>query len=256
MAFYKKIKEKLYLLKQWVKLIFVYPKLKVHDASYDAYWQSRGLDSKVKLNSFQKKRVDLTLVYLDENSTILDIGCGNGALLAYLNRAKQMEKLIGVDVSEKALAFAKENNIETIKGDISSLEILEKLPLADYILMFEVIEHFPNSEDLIKWAAKHAKKGVFFSVPNTGFFAHRLRLLLGRFPLQWRVNPSEHLRFWTVCDIKWWLRALGFENYILEVYEGTPFLNKIWPSLFGQGIWVMISPAEEPLHRGLLPARG
>ncbi len=228
-------------LKQWLKLILFYPKLETHDVSYDTYWHFRGLDSKTKLNSFQKKRADLTLRYLEKNSSVLDIGCGNGALLSYINSVKPMDKLIGIDISEKALAFAGENNIETIMGDISKTETLNKLPGADYILMFEVIEHFSNSEDLIKWAVQHAKKGVFFSVPNTGFFAHRLRLLLGRFPLQWRVNPSEHLRFWTVKDMKWWLGELGFKNYTLKLYEGIPSLNKIWPSLFGQGIWVFIS---------------
>lgn len=227
-------------LKQWLKLIFTYPKLGAYDVSYDAYWQARGLDSKTRLNSFQKKRADFTLKEVKGDSVILDIGCGNGALLSYINGIKPMKKLIGVDVSEKALAFARENKIEAVSADISKIEELKKLPPADYILMFEVIEHFPNSEDLIKWARGHAKSGVFFSVPNTGFFAHRARLLLGRFPLQWRVNPSEHLRFWTVRDMKRWLSSLGFENYILKLYEGVPFLNKIWPSLFGQGIWVFI----------------
>jgi len=227
-------------LKHWLKLIFSYPKLGNHDISYDAYWQSRGLNSKSKLNSFQKKRADLTLKHIERESVVLDVGCGSGALLAYIDNLKPMKKLIGVDVSEKALAFAKENNIETIRGNISSLEILEKLPPADYILMFEVIEHFPNSEDLVKWAVRHAKNGVFFSVPNTGFFAHRLRLLFGRFPLQWRVNPSEHLRFWTVRDMKWWLKEQNYRNFRIRLYEGVPILNKIWPSLFGQGIFVFI----------------
>lgn len=240
MSLYKKLKDRLYPLKQWVRLIFVYPKLEVHDVSYNTYWHSRGLDSKIKLNSFQKKRAGLTIGYLEENSVILDVGCGNGSLLNYINSIKPMEKLIGIDISEKALAFAEENNIEIVLGDISRIETLEGLPPADYILMFEVIEHFPNSEDLIKWAVQHAKKGVFFSVPNTGFFAHRFRLFFGRFPLQWRVNPSEHLRFWTVKDMKWWLGELGYKFFKLRIYEGIPLLNKLWPSLFGQGLFIYI----------------
>ena len=82
---------------------------------------------------------------------------------------------------------------------------------------------------------------MIFSFPNSGYYAHRLRFLFGRFPLQWVVHPGEHLRFWTVKDVNSWVNALKMNFIKLIVYEGVPVLNKIWPSMFGQGIIIVIT---------------
>lgn len=255
----KKLKNTLYPWKLWLGSVFVYPKMGEKDEKYEAYWQERGVnphtqkaqaveprDSSgacfgVGVNSFQKKRAELTVKYIEPDSVVMDVGCGNGGTLLFINDRKATRKIIGVDFSSGVLALARESGIETHSADISKTEELAKLPAADYILLFEVLEHLPNSEDVLRWATNHARKGVFFSVPNTGFFAHRLRLLLGRFPLQWRVRPSEHLRFWTVRDMKWWLEQLGYRDYVLKLYEGPSIINRLWPSLFAQGIWVFLS---------------
>ena len=93
----------------------------------------------------------------------------------------------------------------------------------------------------MKTILKKAKKGVFFSVPNSGYISYRLRLLFGSFPVQWKIHPGEHLRFWTYKDIKWWLKQLNlYHKSEIYVYEGIPFLNKIWKNLFGAGILVYI----------------
>ena len=240
MFFLKKMKLGLYYLKQWSRALYIYPKNILDNKDYENYWESRKIQERTGLNSFQRKRAGFAVGFLEEGSVIMDIGCGNGAVLTYINEQKPMKKLIGVDISKRALEIAGQKGAETILLDISKESNWDRLPSADYIFLFEVIEHLSNSEEILKKSLSLAKKGIFFSVPNTGFFTHRLRLLFGRFPLQWKVSPSEHLRFWTVRDIKWWLKKIGFKNYILKSYEGVPLLNKIWPSFFGQGIWVFI----------------
>jgi 2-polyprenyl-3-methyl-5-hydroxy-6-metoxy-1,4-benzoquinol methylase len=125
--------------------------------------------------------------------------------------------------------------------DISKLYNLSSLPEVDYILGLEIIEHMPNTEEFIFKIQNKSKKGLIFSFPNTGYYSHRLRLLFGRFPLQWIVRPGEHLRFWTVKDVKWWVKNLGFNLEKLIFYEGVPILNKVFPNLFSQGIIIKIS---------------
>lgn len=235
-----KIKFELYLWKKSIKSIFVYPKLNIHDKNYEEYWDHRHLNAQTPLNSFQVRRLLLASSYIEEGSVITDIGAGNGLILSHLKQKKSLAKLIAVDISDRALKSAQENGLDVFKANISDVEELKNLPETDYILFFEVLEHIPNSEDVLLWALRKAKKGVFFSVPNTGFFTYRLRLLFGKFPLQWRLNPSEHVRFWTTRDMAWWLGQLQIKKYHLHHYEGPRVLRNIWPSLFAQGLFVYI----------------
>jgi len=86
---------------------------------------------------------------------------------------------------------------------------------------------------------------LIFSVPNTGHYSHRIRLLLGKFPMQWRHHPGEHLRFWCFSDMRWWLMScLKFkeEKFNIIPYNAPiSLLNKIFPSIFSRGILVYVS---------------
>ena len=82
---------------------------------------------------------------------------------------------------------------------------------------------------------------IFASVPNSGYLTHRMRFLLGRFPLQWVASPNEHLRFWTFKDLKWWFKYLNIlEKVKIIPYKGIPILNKLKPNLFAQGLFILI----------------
>ena len=223
--------------KHWLRDLFRYPAYRSADASYDDYWQVRDLHS--PLNSFQRSRVGFIARRLSDGDSVLDVGCGDGRTLEALTGGIRHIGAFGIDSSSAALERAKARGIATMQGDIRRPETLKDVDEADWILLLEVLEHMPDSETLLAWASGHARKGVIFSVPNTGFITHRLRLLLGRFPLQWKAHPSEHLRFWTVRDIRWWLRQLGFQ-YELHTYEGIPILNRLWPSMFAAGTIVTI----------------
>ena len=125
--------------------------------------------------------------------------------------------------------------------DVSADGELEKVKKTDHLLLLEVLEHLPHSEKVLATAYEKSRRGIFFSFPNSGFFIYRLRLLFGKFPMQWRVYPNEHLRFWTVADLKWWLRAQGYTEYDIFFYKGIPLLNRLWPSLFAAGLFVCLT---------------
>lgn len=209
------------------------------DEEYDVYWQSR--DTSAELNSFQKKRAGFLIRETDRNDSIIDIGSGDGRILSYLKEKGHQGEVIGVDSSDYILEKAKSRGLAVIKKDIRDIKQLSDLGIYDIAVLFEVLEHIADSEDLLVWAYSSSRKAVIFSVPNSGFIVHRLRLIFGRFPLQWRAHPSEHLRFWTLQDMKWWLKAQNYKKFRLHSYEGVPILNRIWPSLFSQGILVKIN---------------
>lgn len=233
------------LFKHWFKAVFLYPKhqIGVGNDQYEAYWEERGKTG-LHLSPWQKERSDIALSFIDEQKDasfrVVDIGCGDGAVLAYLRNKYSNLKGIGIDFSDTVLRFAKGAGFETHAIDFSNPEKLE-IPEGDYVILFETIEHIANSELLVTKAFEKVKKLVFISIPNTGFFTYRLRLLFGKFPAQWVDQPNEHLRFWTVADMKWWLRALNLEkSATIKTYKGVPLLKYLWPSLFAAGMVVII----------------
>ena len=227
-------------LRQNIKLIFCRPMVEL-SFNYKKYWEKRRPKRNTKVNSFQKERLDWIKERIIAGSTVLDYGCGDGTGLVYLRNETKMNA-IGADICSYAFDYLKDKNITTIKLNSKKNENLEKIiKNIDYILLLEVLEHLRNPETLLIKIFNSVKKGVFFSIPNTGYFTYRIRLLFGSFPVQWRLHPCEHLRFWTLRDLKWWLNVLGiFDNSEIKVYEGIPVLNKIFPSLFGMGFIVFV----------------
>jgi methionine biosynthesis protein MetW len=235
------------LLREWRsqlrharRLIFHYPDLRLDETDYDAYWVSKRKSKMGEISVFQKRRADTVVEDLGEGASVLDIGCGDGAVLLYLQKKKNL-KAFAADISEKALRFLESQGVSTIRFDVNRLEDAAQLPEVDHIFLFEVLEHMQNPEGFLKRVEEKARKSIFFSFPNTGYFAYRLRMLLGRTPMQWRTHPGEHLRFWTYQDLKWWLKELGYAGRSsIRIYEGLPILNRLWGGLFGMGFVVRI----------------
>ncbi|HYC82963.1 MAG TPA: methyltransferase domain-containing protein [Candidatus Paceibacterota bacterium] len=230
------------MAKVWYRLMFNYPPLSLEKVDYEAYWRDKRGGALGSLSGWQADRAALAARIIGSGDPVMitDIGSGDGSILKYLNERIKISRMIGVDLSPLALQQAEKFGVEPVLLDINNLEELAKLPETDYTLMLEILEHVPYSEQMLSVAHGKSRKGVIFSFPNTGFFVHRFRLLFGRFPLQWRLHPGEHLRYWTDRDLKWWLRSLGYKNYRVFYYRGMPILNKIWPSLFAAGFVVFV----------------
>lgn len=170
---------------------------------------------------------------------VLDVGCGDGGLLTVLKEEMAVQGM-GIDVDPASVAAVRERGFAAEVVDISHAEALAALPQADVAIAFELLEHLPNTEQVLMALVKKTAQGVIFSVPNSGYFSYRLRLLFGKMPAQWVAHPAEHLRFWTRADMRFWLASLGLIVRKEVFYEGVPGLNRLWPSLFGKGMiyWV------------------
>lgn len=218
-----------------------YPKLVLAETSYDDYWLNKRGNNLGYTNSFQEYRANYIAKNVEVNSSILDIGCGDGGVLLKMKEKKNF-KATGADISDVVLRFLKNKGIDTVKFDINDFSQINSLPNTDYILLLEVLEHMQNPEKFLQIIKSKANKGIFFSFPNTGYISHRARLLMGRFPIQWRTHPGEHVRFWTYKDLIWWMNELNlFKDYEIEVYEGVPILNKLWKNLFAAAFIVKAS---------------
>jgi methionine biosynthesis protein MetW len=160
-------------------------------------------------------------------------------------REQKRIETFGLDVSAKAVEFCRAQGLQVELADINKpISDYLKHPF-DYIILSEIIEHLPDPESLLESLRPFARKGIIVSIPNTGFYQHRLRLLFGHFPLQWVVTPGEHLRFWTRADFHWWTGQLGWRIVREFPYEGTPFLKAIWSSLFAAAFVYVLQDTHE-----------
>jgi methionine biosynthesis protein MetW len=227
-------------IKEFAKQLIYYPKLVLDEVNYDDYWfkkrgVSLGLSSK-----WQRQRGDWILSQIEDDSTVLDIGCGDGGVLLHMKQKKNFHA-VGADISDTCLNFLDSKGVDVVKFDINNFNTIEELPEVDHIMILEVLEHMPNPEKFLKMILPKAKKSIFFSFPNSGYIAYRLRLLFGSFPMQWTLHPGEHLRFWTFRDLKWWLNQMSLlHKSKIHIYEGVPILNKVWKGLFGAGLIVKV----------------
>ncbi len=238
-------------LKESARLLYFRPKM-AKSLDYDRYWMDKREGGLGKITDFQKARADWIRSRVALKDSLMDIGCGDGGILQYLKSKLNPSSVYAVDLSEYALGHLKSLGFDTVKYDLNDQQAAKELPPADNILILEVLEHLPNPEGLLEILTEKCRKAVYFSIPNTGFIAHRLRLLFGRFPLQWRLQPGEHLRFWTYSDLVWWVDQLGYTSRAtIHCYAGFPVLNKIWPAMFSMGLIVEIKKKQNSLFEDM-----
>lgn len=228
---------------RWVSL-FGYPRSASLALDYDEYWEKKRGSQMGYLSAFQLDRAVAIAGVISRGASALDIGCGDGAILQYLIEHKAVDAH-GVDVSERAVVHCRAQGLDVWLADVTQPETLSALAEYDYIILSEIIEHVPAPEDLLNGLRSHVRQAFIVSVPNTGYVWHRLRLLLGRFPLQWLAHPGEHLRFWTHIDFLWWANWQGYRVRTAIPYQGTPVLKRWWPNLFASGIVYVLEPRNE-----------
>jgi SAM-dependent methyltransferase len=223
-------------------LVLHQPDLGSENPDYDAYWRSKRREGSFgKPGLFQMQRAKRILPRIRPGDTVAEFGCGDAATLLWLKERLPI-RAVGLDVSEYALGQAAAMGVETHRLHPGAAEEAD-LPEADVYLLLEVLEHLPNPEALLRKVLARSRHKVFVSVPNTGYFPYRLRMMMGRFPVQWRVFPGEHLRFWTKADFQWLLGQMGLAGCSrLEAYKGIPGLNRLMPGLFGMGLFCEITP--------------
>jgi methionine biosynthesis protein MetW len=204
---------------------------------YDEYWQNRGFHAP------SLGRAKILSKSIEPGSKILDIGCGDGTVMEFLSKNNKPKEIIGIDISKRAVDYVKNKGYEAYELDVLSDDFVKFLGNKnfDYIIITEVLEHIQDPEKVLLSIKKHFNKSIFISIPNAGFFLHRLRLLFGRFPLV-MVNEhvKEHIRFWTHSDFKYWIFFLGFYLKRLNVSSTTRIigldLGRFIPSLFAHQI--------------------
>jgi ubiquinone/menaquinone biosynthesis C-methylase UbiE len=128
---------------------------------YDFHWRQRGGKLSEDLYIAEKTKVILDIIP-KECATIVDVGCGDGAIT---NVLAEKHKVIGLDLSKVALKHLSAKT-SPITGSADYLPFKDKS--IDMVLSSELLEHLPNEvlTRAISEIKRISKKYVLISVPN------------------------------------------------------------------------------------------
>lgn len=169
-----------------------------------------------------------------KNKNILDLGCGNGALVKRLVNLDF--NAFGTDASTTGIEKASEfSNERFALQDLSADELPEKFKNLkfDTIISTEVIEHLYDPKSFIKFCKKHLKDNgggeLIISTPYHGYLKNLVIGILGKWDTH--ANPlwdGGHIKFWSKRSIYKLLESEGFEviNFI-----GCGRLPFFWKSM-------------------------
>jgi methionine biosynthesis protein MetW len=172
--------------------------------------------------------------------SVCDIGCSVGTALAYYRDTLKPDVLLGVDASAVGCERTRQKGIDSICTDAEEFlnNEIRQGRTWQYIVMSQVLEHLLNPS-VILYKATQVAEHVIIGIPNTGYILCRARLFFGRFHCQW---GGDHLRYWTIKDMLWWLRNEGYviEDAAYLLNNKWDWLVRLWPNLFALVVIVKI----------------
>jgi len=185
------------------------------------------------INTGKPVRYDLIKEWIEPNSTVLDVGVGDGRMAELLVKNKNAS-VKGMDISNIACEKAKNRGIPVIVKDINNGISFDEEEYYDYILLIEVIEHTIYPQKILVEAISHARKGVIVTIPNSAYIKWRIQLMRGYSPRQ----SFSHLHFWSVKDFNLFCKKLDINildfNTLLP-----PWLMKYSNLLSWQQCWLL-----------------
>ncbi|KAB7738761.1 methionine biosynthesis protein MetW [Parvibaculum sedimenti] len=162
-------------------------------------------------HGYVQNRVDLALIaeMIEPNVRVLDVGCGDGELLALLARTKNVDGR-GIELSQEGVNACVTRGLSVIQGDADSDLSDYPKDAFDYVILSKTIQATRNPREVLRQMQRIGKHCIV-SFPNFGNWRVRLQLLLtGRMPMtktlghDWYDTPNIHLctvrDFVTLCE--------------------------------------------------------
>ncbi len=138
------------------------------------------------------------LAVAERPRSILEVGCGEGIVLATLATRLPGVRLDGLELDETALEGARARcpGAALVRGDACALPF--GADSFDLVVCLEVLEHLPEPARALRELRRVARAGCLLSVPHEPFF--RLGNLMRGKNLSRLGDPSDHLQHWGARD--------------------------------------------------------
>ena len=157
-----------------------------------------------------KKEFKIIAQLIENNTRVLDVGCGDGTLMKHLKDNKNIDTR-GLEISKNNVQTCIGKGLAVIEGNAE--KDLQQFPNLsfDYVVLSQTLQAFYNPEKVINDLLRVANKAIV-TIPNFGYWKVRLQLLFkGTMPItknlpdEWYNTPNLHM-----CTIK------DFFNFCLK----------------------------------------
>ncbi len=203
----------------------------------------------VRLRRFELHRIPATYRLLNAGDRLLDLGCGDGTLLA-LARREKFKEVYGLDIAQ-AVTHRAEQTCAQVVGSLEGVEVRQidlngPLPFADNffdaVTAIAVIEHIFDPYFTIAEIQRVLRPdGQFImEVPNLAWLPRRLDVLFGHLPVTGDEEGWDggHLHYFTFRAVRDLLIQQGFAIDYIGSTGIFPRVRNIWPTVLGGNILV------------------
>lgn len=156
--------------------------------------------------SSDKTRPEFRIIFklIHEGASVLDLGCGDGDLLALLQEKKHLIRAQGIEIDEKAIYRCVAKGVSVVHGDIDSGLPEYGTGSFDYVILNQTFQQVKKPDEVIQESLRVGKK-VIVSFPNFAHYSARYQLAIrGRAPItrslpyEWYNTPNIH--FLSIAD--------------------------------------------------------
>ncbi len=129
-----------------------------------------------------------------EKSRVLDLGCGDGDLLAQLQTQRACTGY-GIEINDAHVLACVQRGVNVIQFNLDEGLALFGDQSFDVVLQIDTLQHLRNTETMLRETARVGRIGIV-AFPNFGHWPNRLSVLLGRMPVtkrlpyQWYDTPN------------------------------------------------------------------
>ncbi|MDC8760596.1 methionine biosynthesis protein MetW [Janthinobacterium fluminis] len=160
-------------------------------------------------------RPDLAFIahWVPQQAHVLDVGCGDGVMLQYLQSDKGCSGY-GIEIADDKVLASTQRGVNVIQQDMEKGLAIFGDNSFDTVLCLSSLQMMKQVEELLRDIVRVGAEAIV-SFPNFAFWPHRAALLRGRMPVskslpyQWYDTPN--LRCATISDFEELANQVGLE---------------------------------------------
>ena len=188
--------------------------------------------------------------WIAQGSRVLDLGCGDGSLLAYLARERAAIGY-GIEIDAAGVLACVRQGVNVLQSDLESGLAGFDDASFDCVILSQTLQAMRHTEVIVDEMLRVGRDAIV-TFPNFGHWTHRLQIARGRMPVskalpyQWYATPNIHLC--TVADFDVFLaeRRCAIENRV--VVSGARIVTLL-RNLRGELAMYRFRRAGEPVTR-------